>query len=302
VTTSRLSTLTRGLVAGALGTTALDTVGYLDMALTGRPASDAPGRTVLALAGRAGADLPDDASRRSAYGQLGGLTAGLAVGVGASVLRRLGLRLPAPVGIVATGAAAMAATDGPLALAGVADPRRWSAGDWARDAWPHLAFGAAAHWTLTRFEDEREAEQRPVTVGSLLRSTALGAATGSRASMSVLAPALAGGGTARVALTTGLAGAELVADKLPVTPSRLEVPGQLSRLGAGALGGAALAAREDRSPWLPALAGVLGASAGAVLGAAWREAAEDRGWTWQGALVEDAVALGLVGLAVRGSD
>ena len=45
-------TFLRGLAAGAAGTVALDAVGYLDMALRGRPASPFPGRVVDAVAQR----------------------------------------------------------------------------------------------------------------------------------------------------------------------------------------------------------------------------------------------------------
>jgi hypothetical protein len=38
-----------GLVAGAAGTTALNAITYLDMAIRGRPASDTPERTIERL-------------------------------------------------------------------------------------------------------------------------------------------------------------------------------------------------------------------------------------------------------------
>ncbi|MCP9968874.1 hypothetical protein LUX57_29935 [Actinomadura madurae] len=42
--------LTRGLAAGAAGTTALNLVTYLDMAVRGRPASSTPEQSVERLA------------------------------------------------------------------------------------------------------------------------------------------------------------------------------------------------------------------------------------------------------------
>ncbi|WP_196240559.1 hypothetical protein [Nocardioides anomalus] len=287
------STLTRGLAAGAVGTALLDAATYADLLLTGRPASDAPGRTVLGLAQARGLDLPDDDSRLAAYGQLGGLAAGLAVGVAASVARRAGVRLPAPLSIGATAAAAMAATDLPMARAGVSDPRTWSAQDWVRDALPHLAFGAGVHYTVSRVPVATAEREK----GLLWRSTALGVAAGARASLGAVAFSRAAGwGTkATAALSLG----ELLADKLPQAPSRLQPGSQAGRLASGAVGAAALARRSGSSPWLPAAFGALGAGVGTIAGAAWREAAQQRGWTWQAALAEDGVALGLVAVAVR---
>src|SRR3954462_5547657 len=103
------STIGRGLLAGAFGTLLLNAATYLDMALTGRPASDVPGRMMLRTAHAAGLQPPDDEARTEAYGALGGIATGLALGVGASAARAVGVRVPAPLGAVLTGAAAMAA-------------------------------------------------------------------------------------------------------------------------------------------------------------------------------------------------
>jgi uncharacterized membrane protein len=289
------STLTRGLAAGAVGTALLDAATYADLLVTGRPASDAPGRTVRALAAARGLELPDDGSRLAAYGQLGGLAAGLAVGVAASLARRAGVEVGAPLGIAATAAAAMAATDLPMARAGVSDPRTWSAQDWVRDALPHLAFGAGVHYTVSRMPVEPRGREREK--GLLWRSTALGVAAGARASLGAVAFSRAAGWGTKA--TAALSAVELLADKLPQAPSRLQPGSQAGRLASGAVGAAALARRGGSSPWLPAAFGALGAGVGTIAGAAWREAAQQRGWTWQAALAEDGVALGLVALAVR---
>lgn len=137
--------------------------------------------------------------------------------------------------------------------------------------------------------------------GLLARSAALGTAAGLRASLGALAPALLDGSPGRRRLLTLAAVGELAADKLPQAPSRLEAPSQAGRALSGALGAAGLARHDRRSPWLPAVVGTAGAYAGTIAGAVWRDAAADRGWTWQAALVEDAVALGLVALVVRRS-
>src|SRR5947208_14730821 len=67
------------------------------------------------------------------------------------------------------------------------------------------------------------------------------------------------GSTAAVVVFTLLALVELVADKLPSTPSRLKPLGLISRVVLGALSGAAVAASAAQSM---AIGGVLGAGGG----------------------------------------
>lgn len=99
--------------------------------------------------------------------------------------------------------------------------------------------------------------------------------------------ALAGCGAAAVG--------EMIADKLPFTPSRID-PGPLAgRIAFGALAGAALA-RGARSPLLPGVVlGASGAAAGSFAGYCARRALDHAtGWPdpiWGG--VEDAVAVSL---------
>ncbi len=138
-----------------------------------------------------------------------------------------------------------------------------------------------------------------MTTTLLVRSAALGAAAGARASLGVLAPALTGGGTTGTRVAVVLAATELVADKLPMAPSRLQPQSLAGRVASGAVGAGVLARRDGSRAWWPAVAGAVGAVAGSYGGAAWREVAAARGWTWQAAVAEDAVALGLVRLAVR---
>jgi len=54
----------RGAVAGAAGTTALNAVGYADMALRGRPASSVPARVAEQLARRVGGAIPGSGAAR----------------------------------------------------------------------------------------------------------------------------------------------------------------------------------------------------------------------------------------------
>ena len=77
---------TRGAVAGAAGTTALNAIGYADMALRGRPASSVPARVAEQLARRVGGAIPgNDAARQNRLEGLGAL-AGIATGAGVGAL------------------------------------------------------------------------------------------------------------------------------------------------------------------------------------------------------------------------
>jgi hypothetical protein len=140
--TSFVRTAMRGAAAGAAGTTALNAVTYLDMAVRGRPASSTPEDTVEKVASAAGVEVPgDDESRRNRLAGLGALT-GIAAGVGVGVLAGLlAPRMPLPVlaGTIAT--AAMAGANGPMTALGITDPRSWDAASWISDVVPHLAYG-----------------------------------------------------------------------------------------------------------------------------------------------------------------
>jgi hypothetical protein len=296
--------LARGVLAGAAGTAALNAVTHLDSALRGRPASTVPARTVDAVAGALGRPVPGSGSelesRRTALGALAGTASGLAVAVLASAARSAGVRLPGAVGVLATGAASMAAADVPVAALGVEDPRRWSAADWAADAVPHLAYGAAVHAVLAGAptDAERARPHRPAGAGLIARAALLGVASGGRSALGLGAPALTAPGTARagrLAAGAALAG-ELVVDKLPQTPARTGRGALAARLASAAGGAGQLAGREGADPALPVLAGVAGSAAGSFGGLAWRRWASSRVPDWQAALAEDvvAVALGLL--------
>lgn len=149
--------LMRGLVvgmgAGAAGTTALNAVTYLDMALRGRPASRTPERTVEKLAGQVGFDIPGDQDTRKA--RLAGLAplTGIATGVGLGgmigIARTLGFKPNLFVGGLLAGTAAMSGTNAAMSALGVVtDPRTWAAKDWLSDALPHLAYGLITAATL----------------------------------------------------------------------------------------------------------------------------------------------------------
>jgi uncharacterized membrane protein len=71
--------------------------------------------------------------------------------------------------------------------------------------------------------------------------------------------------TAAIILTL-LAVAELIADQLPSTPSRLKPPGMIARIVTGGLSGSCLAAAEAQSVALGAVLGAIGGVAGAFFG------------------------------------
>lgn len=138
--------LTRGLVAGAAGTTALNVVTYLDMAVRGRPASSTPEQSVEKIADAAGVDLGEGDTAENRKAGLGpmlgfgtGLGAGLAYGLFAG--RR---SVPKPVAAALLSGLAMVGSAAPMTVLGLTDPREWSASDWMVDAVPHLAYGAVA--------------------------------------------------------------------------------------------------------------------------------------------------------------
>jgi hypothetical protein len=135
-------TLSRGLIAGAAGTVALDMATYLDMALRGRPASTTPQRTVRRLAEMVGVDLGEDERADNRSAGIGALL-GYATGLGLAVAYVAAAHRPQPwpQAAAALTAIAMLGSNVPMTVLGVTDPRRWSTTDWAADVLPHLAYG-----------------------------------------------------------------------------------------------------------------------------------------------------------------
>lgn len=298
--------LARGLLAGAVGTTALTTASYLDTAVRGRPAGSVPERPVEAVAARLDSDVPGrgrvEASRRRAYGALAGIGNGLATGVVMSVVRSAGVRFSAPVGAVVAGAVAMAATGVPAALLGVSDPRSWSSADRATDAVSHLAYGVGVQAVLQAVPTGRERRdpRTPAGVGLALRSALLGAAGGSRGSLGLAGPALTARSGVRPATRVAravLVVGEMAGDKHPSVPTRTTPSGLAPRFLGATTGASRLAQRERANAAVPVLAAALGTAAGAWGGLGWRRWAGGRLPDWQAGLVEDAVALVLAGLA-----
>ncbi len=92
-------------------------------------------------------------------------------------------------------------------------------------------------------------------------------------------------------ITTAFALLELIGDKLPITPSRKDAAGFVSRVVVGGFAGAALGTSLG-SPWMGVLPGVVGAIVGTLGGAAARaKLATVFGRDLPAALLEDAVAI-----------
>jgi len=93
-------------------------------------------------------------------------------------------------------------------------------------------------------------------------------------------------------VVTALAVVELVADKLPTTPSRRMPAGFGARIVTGALSGAAIATAND-AIWLGLVLGVIGAVIGTFAGSAMRaQLARAFGKDLPAALLEDMIAIG----------
>ncbi|MFC0452233.1 hypothetical protein [Rhodococcus jostii] len=303
-----MNAVTTGIVAGAAGTTMLNAVTYLDMAIRGRPASTVPDKTVESVASALGIAIPGRgdalAARRSAFGALGGIAVGVGFGVAASLIHRAGTRLTPTAGTIGIGLAAMAATDIPIALRGISDPRQWTTQDWLSDVVPHLVYGATVT-TVLRQQDEATGHRREPGAerSSTVRSAAIGVASGLRSSTGIAAALLSGAPgsahRARLLGATVIVGGELVADKHPNVPSRLAPPALAGRVVAGGWGAAALARRDPADTASALIIGTVGALAGSYGGAWWRQWAGRRMPDWQAALAEDAVALTMAAAALR---
>jgi hypothetical protein len=157
-----MASLTRnvwwGVLAGAAGTTALNAVTYLDMAVRGRPASSTPQQTIERAAALVGVSLPQDKRTKDALesglGALLGALAGIVAGAALGVVRGLTGQPRNKTGTIATAwAMAMVVGNGPMTVLGVTDPRQWTSADWAADILPHVAYAVAAGVTLEALAD-----------------------------------------------------------------------------------------------------------------------------------------------------
>jgi hypothetical protein len=133
-----------GLASGAVGTAALNMTTYLDMAVRGRASSELPTKAAEELSQRVGVRWSDDEAaqnRKSALGALLGYATGCGIGMAYGLLRPRAQGVPTVAAGTAVGLAAMAASDLPMTLLGLTDPREWDAKSWVSDLAPHLVYG-----------------------------------------------------------------------------------------------------------------------------------------------------------------
>jgi hypothetical protein len=145
-----------GALAGAAGTTALNTVSYLDMVWRARPASSTPEATVEKLAEVTGTKIPGSAEERSnriaGLGPLTGLIVGTGVGAVLGLARTAGYRPGLLGSSLAASVGALIGSNGPMTILGITDPRTWSGPDWVSDLVPHLAYGTVTAAALQAME------------------------------------------------------------------------------------------------------------------------------------------------------
>ena len=149
----------RGAAAGAAGTTALNAVTYLDMAVRGRPASRTPSQTVERIAYGVHVKIPGSGEQRAnrveGLAPLAGLATGVGLGAALGLVRAAGWR-PGPLaGALVATTVALVGANGPMAVLGVSDPRTWSVTDWVSDLVPHLAYGGVTAAVLSGLDDGR---------------------------------------------------------------------------------------------------------------------------------------------------
>ncbi|MGI9058604.1 MAG: hypothetical protein ACR2H5_08490 [Ktedonobacteraceae bacterium] len=147
-----------GVVAGAVGTVALNVATYADMAIRARPSSSAPSKMVGILADKAGVALSSKGqgsqdeeaqNRESGLGALLGYVNGLGTGIAYGLIRSQLDDVSIPLASAVVGLTAMVASDTPLVALKVSDPRTWGAAGWASDVIPHLIYGLV---TVAAFE------------------------------------------------------------------------------------------------------------------------------------------------------
>ncbi|MGX4694237.1 hypothetical protein [Streptomyces sp. JNUCC 63] len=139
-----MHSVTKGLLAGAAGTLALDLAAYGDMLLRGRGSSGMPAQVAERLADRAGVppgEGEEKGNRAQAAGALLGYAAGLGTGAAYGLLRHRRAPLPNWAAGPALGAAAMAGNDVPATALRVTDPTSWDLKSWVSDVVPHLVYG-----------------------------------------------------------------------------------------------------------------------------------------------------------------
>jgi uncharacterized membrane protein len=136
-------------------------------------------------------------------------------------------------------------------------------------------------------------------MNTLVRAGLLGAATGARSATPLAALASQGSRRWVRVVATVAAGGELIADKLPGTPSRVKTGPLAARVVTGALAAGLDARRRGRGVVGPVLVGASVAAAASYAGAWWRAFAAHRGFATPAALAEDGAAILMASVAAR---
>ncbi|MFJ7903279.1 hypothetical protein ACIQ6V_22775 [Streptomyces sp. NPDC096198] len=136
--------MSKGLLAGAVGTVALDLAGYGDMLLRGRSPSDLPAQVAGGLADRAGVGLGEGVKRSGRAGAIGamlGYLNGLGLGCAYGLWQHRGGSPPLWTAGSLLALAAMAGSDLPATALRLTAPASWPPMAWVSDLVPHLAYG-----------------------------------------------------------------------------------------------------------------------------------------------------------------
>lgn len=143
-----------GAAAGAAGCTALDMVGYADMAWRTRPASSTPEVTLRKLAEKLHVRIPGEGealkNRIAGLAPMTGYAAGIGMGAALALARAAGWRPTLTTEYAVATLGALVGTNGPMTVLGVTDPRTWSATDWISDIVPHVAYAVVTVGVLDR--------------------------------------------------------------------------------------------------------------------------------------------------------
>jgi hypothetical protein len=154
-----------GIIAGATGTVALDVATYLDMAIRGRSSSSAPSQLIDVTAKSmhvplspqgVGAQDQQAQNRESGLGALLGYINGLGVGIIYGLIRSRLQKNSIPLAAIGVGLAAMAASDVPLIVTKISNPKSWGLAGWASDLIPHLIYGLVTVATYEAMIAEEE--------------------------------------------------------------------------------------------------------------------------------------------------
>ena len=144
-----------GAVAGAAGTTTLNVITYLDIAVRGRSTSTTPEHTVEALARLLHLTVPGSgdvlANRISGLGALTGYAAGIGMGLVLGLANALGWRPGLLVAALVATVLALVGTNGLMTVLGVTDPWTWGFVGWISDVIPHFGYGIVTALVLHYF-------------------------------------------------------------------------------------------------------------------------------------------------------